>query len=252
VTFLQLYGDALDRELGTADRSQLFTLARRKAAINAAQLEWLKRTECFQRQISYTLTSSRQEYDLEAATNFGWIAEQGISIKIVSGSTTRYIEGDDLEVTTIARLNVEEPGWRAEAAGTPRKVYMRRTGGAVNLGLHPAPSISGSDTWYAIVQIVVVPADMSDDADEPFTCSGNTIASLRPWHRALPYYAAFDLEKFRKDAARQQANLQLWEVEVERFIGLEKPKGGRHVRFAKPYRQRVVSCLYPRRWDPRT
>jgi hypothetical protein len=45
--FVTLYGLELDRELGSADRTVLFTTARRKAAINAAQLEWVKRTECF-------------------------------------------------------------------------------------------------------------------------------------------------------------------------------------------------------------
>ena len=41
--------------------------------------------------------------------------------------------------------------------------------------------------------------DMSADADEPFTVSSNPIKSLRFHHRALVYYAAFDLEKLRKD-----------------------------------------------------
>src|SRR5262245_35922403 len=128
MTFLQLYGTELDRELASADRAKLFTLQRRKDAINAAQLEWNRRTECLQRQLApdLPLVDATQEYDLEAAAaDFGGIAKQGVSIKIVSGGVTRYIEGDDLEVTTVERLNVEEPGWRAVAARTPRKVYVR-------------------------------------------------------------------------------------------------------------------------------
>lgn len=251
MTFVQLYGVELDRELASSSTT-LFTTARRKAAINAAQLEWAKKTECFQRQISFTLIDARQEYDLEAATDFAGIAKQGVSIKIVSGSNTRYIEGDDLRLTSAERLSQEEPGWRAVDAGTPRWGYLRRTGGTVNLGLHPAPSISGSDVWSAVVQIVMVPTDMSADTDEPFTCSGNPIRSLRPFHRALVHYAAYDLEKFRKDTARGLAQFQLFNGLVEEFLAGEKPKGGQVVRMARNYRPTRSPLVPARRWDPRT
>jgi hypothetical protein len=251
MTFDQLYGTELDRELATADTTQRFTVARRKAAINAAQLEWVKRTECFTRQTSVTLVDGTQEYDLEATiTDFAWIAKQGVSIKIVSGTQTRYIEGNDLEVVSVERLNVEEPGWRAVTASTPRKVYVRRDGGTVNLGFHPAPDISGSDVWTALVPYVVVPTDMSADADEPFTVSGNPLKSMRPWHRALVHFAAYDLEKLRKDQARGGAQLQLFELEVAKFTGAEKPKGGGRVRLATDYRQQARAGV-ARRLDPR-
>ncbi len=252
MTFDQLYGIELDRELGSADRTQLFTTVRRKAAINAAQLEWVKRTECLQKQTTVTLVTSTQEYDLESTiTDFGWIADQGPSIKIVSGSTTRYIEGDDLALTSVGRLNIEEPGWRAVSAGTPTTYYTRRDGGTVNLGLHPKPSIPATETWTVLLPYVLVPADLSADADEPFTVSSNPIKSLRPWHRALVHFAAFDLEKLRKDTGREQAQLQLFEAEVNRFLELEKPASGGVIRMARVYRRPSVS-LYPRRWDPRT
>jgi len=248
MTFDQLYGNELDRELGSADRTQLFTTVRRKAAINAAQQEWVTRTECLQRQISYTLIDDRQEYDLEAASDFGWIAKQGVSIKIVSESTTRYIEGDDLTETSVERLNTDVPGWRAQSASTPMFRYLRRTGGSVNLGFHPRPSIAGSDVWTAIVQIVMVPTDMSADTDEPFTCNLNPIRSLRPWHRGLVHFAAYDLEKFRKDVARSAAQLQLWEGEVQKYLAIQKPKQGQRVRFVRDYRRPRRSAF---RSDPR-
>ena len=249
--FSQLYGTELDRELATTDRTQRFTTVRRKEAINAAQLQWVKDTECFTRQASVSLSDGVQEYDLEASiTDFAWIAKEGVSVKIVSGSNTRYIEGKDLEVTTPARLDVEEPNWRAVSAATPQKRYQRRDGGAVYLGLHPKPSITGTDTWTALVRYVVVPDDMSADADEPFTVSSNPIKSMRPWHRALVYYAAFDLEKLRKDTAREQAMFQLYQAEVSKFLGLEKPKGGERVQFAATYRRRFSEPQ--RRFDPRS
>lgn len=248
--FSQLYGVELDRELGSSS-TVLFTTLARKAAINAAQLEWVKRTECLQLQASLAIVDGTQEYDLEAAaTDFLWIAKQGVSIKIVSGSNTRYIEGDDLEVTSVERLNVEEPGWRAVSAGTPTKVYLRRVGGTVLLGFHPAPDISGSDTWTALVPYVVMPTDLSADADVPFTLSANALSSMRPWHRALVHYAAYDLEKLRKDQQRSAAQLQLFELEVAKFTSVEKPKGGQHVRLATDYRRRAVFGSSTR-MDPR-
>jgi hypothetical protein len=147
--FSTLYGIELDRELGTADRDQRFTTARRKAAINAGQLEFVKRTECLQRQASVTLVDATQEVDLEASvTDFGWIAKQGISIAITSGTTTRYLEGDDLEVTSVANLNVEEPGWRAEvrarrARSTSAAKAARSTSGCIP-SRRSRPGIPGS------------------------------------------------------------------------------------------------------------
>lgn len=248
--FLALYGTELDRELGSADRTQLFTTARRKAAINFAQLAWNKRTEVFVRDTTVTIADGTQEYDLEATiTDFAMLSKQGVSIKIVSGSTTRYIEGNNLTVTSVERLNVEEPGWRAVSAGTPRKVYLRRNGGTLNLGFHPAPDITGTDVWTAIVPYVAIPADMSADSDEPFTASGNLMTAQRFWHRALVYHAAADLEQFRLDAHGKLAtHLQRFELEVMQFSAAEKPKGGQAVRFVRNYRGRDTG----RRQDPRT
>src|SRR5947207_452929 len=154
MTFDVLYGIELDRELVTADRDQRFTTVRRKAAINAGQLEFVKRTECFTRQTTVTIADATQEYDLEA--------------------------------TIAALASLSKP-----------------------------------------------------------------VKSMRPCHRALVYFAAFDLEKFRKDVSRQQSALQLFELEVQKYLGAMKPKNGSHVRFAKNYRAMQGSSMTPRRYDPR-
>lgn len=235
MTFLQLYGVELDRELGS-NSTTLFTTARRKAAINAAQLEFVRSTECLQRQVSVTLSDDTQEYDLDTSiTDFGWIAKQGLSIKIVDGTTTTYIEGNDLTETSVERLNVEEQGWRAVTASRPTKYYLRRDGGAIYLGFHPKPSID-TETWTVIVPVVVIPADMSADDDLPFTVSANAVSALRMYHRALAYFGAADLEQFRKDLNRQAIQLKKFDGEVARYIGDQRPKGGQMVRFAKDYR----------------
>ena len=143
MTFLELYGTELDRELGTTDRTQRFTTARRKAAINAGQLEFVRRTECLTREVSITLSDGVAEYDLEtSATDFGWISKQGLSVSIDNGSTVRYLEGDDLQFTTIESLNALEPGWRGWPDGDPTYYYLRTDGGSRYLGFAAAPSIS--------------------------------------------------------------------------------------------------------------
>ena len=248
--FQTLYGTELDRELASTDTTVRFTTARRKAAINAAQLEFAKRTQCFTRQTTVSLSDGTQEYNLEATiTDFGGISAQGVSIRITdSNANVRYIEGDDLIETTVERLNVEEAGWRADSAGTPRYVYLRRDGGAVQLGFHPAPDVPSGDTWVAIVPYWAIPADMSATTDEPFTISANPIKSLRPFHRGLVHYAAHDLEKLRKDLDAQAKQLALFEGYVEEYRREQVPKRGSRVRLARDYRR--VSG-FPRRYNHR-
>lgn len=248
--FSELYGAELTRELGSADVSQLFTTARRKAAINAGQLKFVERTECLKKNTTIPIVDGTQEYDIEATvSDFGFLHSDGPSIKITSGSNVRYIQGDDLEETSIARLNVEQPGWRAYSPGTPTAYYLDSDGGALNLGFVPAPDISGSDTWLVMLPYVAIPADMSADADEPFTVSSNPMKRLRFWHRAPVHYAAYDLEKFRKDVARGAAQLQLFELEIQSYIAAMKPKQGSAIRLAVNYRSGArgrVSRLDPR------
>lgn len=249
MTFLQLYGVELDRELGS-NKTDLFTNVRRKAAINAAQREFVKRTECLQRQLSIALVSGTREYDIEAAAaDFAFIAKEGVSIEITEGSTVRYIEGDDLEETSVQRLNTEEPGWRATTASTPQWRYIRRDGGRVYLGLTPAPSFT-TGTWVALVPIVLIPTDMVDDADVPFTYSGNALGSLAFYHRALAYFGASDLEEFRKDTQRQGLQLQKWEAEILKYEAEQKPKRTPPIRLTRNYRRRISGSRIARVVDP--
>lgn len=251
MTFLQLYGTELDRELASSS-TQLFTTARRQAAVNWAQLEFTKQTECFKRNTTISLVSGTQEYDLEATvSDFGFIAKQGISIRITPASgSVRYLQGEDLTPMTVERLNYERPNWRAEAAGTPDSYYVDPDGGALNLGLVPKPSITAGDTWVLLLPYVAIPADMSGDADEPFSIASNPVKALRFFHRALVHGAAYDLEKFRKDVPRSATQKQLFEQEVSSYFATMKPKGGQHVRIATNYRAHQTGML-PRRFDPR-
>ncbi len=246
-TFLQLYGIELDRELASASTA-LFTVARRKAAINWAQLEFVKQTECLKRNTTIPLVDETSEYDIEATvTDFGFLAKAGPSIRItpVSGSV-RYIQGDDLEYTSVERLNIQRPGWRAEPAGTPDSYYLDPDGGAMNLGLVPAPAITAGDTWVLMLPYIIIPNTLVDDADEPFTVGANSIRSLRFFHRALVHGAAYDLEKFRKDTARQAAQFQLFQLYIAQYATARKPKGGQQIRLATHYRGRGFVRSNPR------
>lgn len=246
--FLTLYGTELDRELGSADRTALFTTQRRKDAINAAQLEWMERTQCTARQIRLALTDAVGEYDLDSlSSDVVTLSAQGVTIEIVPATgATRYLEGDDLRVLSVEALDQEVPGWRSVSAGTPTVQYTRTDGGRWYLGLHPKPSIPAGATWTALIGVVVIPTTLTADTDEPFTITGNPLRRLRPYHRALVHFAAYDLEKLRKDPARGGVQLQLFADYVTRYGAALRPKGGQVVRFVRNYRHGA-----PRRLDPR-
>ena len=55
MTFVELYADALDRELASADRNALFTVVRRKYAVNEAQREFTRLTDCYLKEVTIPL-----------------------------------------------------------------------------------------------------------------------------------------------------------------------------------------------------
>jgi hypothetical protein len=244
--FSTLYGSALDIELASADTTKLFTTAKRKLAVNNAQREFVKLTECLQRQGTIAIVSGTAEYDLEASLSaFTWLAKQGVEIKILEadGITYRYISGDDLPIRTIEYLNRTMPGWRSSSAGTPMAQYQRDDGGAVYLGFVPAPSVGTSETWTITVPYIALPTDMSLDDDVPFTVSANPKASLWPWHQALVHYAASQLEKLRKELQRSDLQSKIFAGYVADYLQRQRPKGGQQVTYTREYRQEARRSL---------
>lgn len=238
-TFVELYGDLLDRELGSADRAQLFTTARRQAAINEAQREWVRLTESFTREVVFTLADAVGEYDLEARAEAFWaVAKPGVELTITDAAgDTRSVAGDDLPRRDIVWLNREETGWRDASPGTPTAWYLRDDGGRTLLGLSPAPDIGAGELWTVRVPYVAQPADLSADTDEPFTVHGNASARLRPYHKALGHYAAAQLELLRRDSAAHDLQLQRFSGYVTQYLQAQRPRGGTHVVFARDYRR---------------
>jgi hypothetical protein len=245
MTFLELYGAKLDRELGSADTTLLFTTARRKAAINDAQQEWVRLTESFTREASVALVDGTAEYDLEAvvtAADYQWLCEQGLEVNIVDASgNTRTLAGDELPRRTIAWLNRYDPSWRSAAAATPLAHYIREDGGTVTVGLYPAPSIGAGATWTLRVPYVARPADLTLDADVPFSVAGNAKAALYAWHQALVHYAAGLLERLRKDRVASDAQMQLFGAFVTDYLQRHRARAPQHITFQRSYREKGSS-----------
>lgn len=250
MTFLQLWDDALDIELATDDTTQLFTTARRKKAINDAVEAFVRMTDCFRRIGSIPIVDETGTYDLEATlTDFIRLYGEP-SVKIVDGSTTRWIQGKDLPRRDVEELDVEEPGWRAADAGTPASWYLEQDGGQTLLGLHPAPDFDG-DTATIRVPYVAKPADMTQVADEPFTLSANVLIQLRPYHQGLVHYAAAMLEPLRKNYSGAQRQMVLFNGYVAMYLEDERSNGPDQIGLARNYfgeSIRTALPVDPRRW----
>lgn len=248
-TFGDLYGTLLDRELGSADRTDLFTTARRKAAVNEAQKEFVRLTECLTSQGTISIVDGTAEYDIEATlTSFLWIAKDGVEIKNVGTSRTVWYAGDDLVRCDIPQLNREEPGWRSASAGTPTKYYIRDDGGKTYLGFYPAPDVGAGETWTAYVTYVVNPTDMSLDADEPFTVSSDVKITLRPWHQALVHFAASKMEALRRHFTLEDRQRQLFAAYVADYFQHQRRKGPQRVQYLRNYRGELRSSRPPDPW----
>lgn len=256
VTFLQLYGELLHRELGSEDTTALFTTARRKQAVNDAQLEFAKQTECFTKSVLVTMVDDTREYDLEAIAADDFIAPARDGFEYVytdaAGNLT-YLTGDDFPRTDIYRLGLEEPGWhQIEATTLPSSYYLREEGGKVYLGLVPAPDVTAPATATVAVRYLAIPPDMVSDSDEPFslTAGSDPKRSLRPWHQALVHYAAALLEPLRKNFPAEQRQRALFASIVADYLQRHRPRNGTRITMAHNYR-RAARAFFQDRGDPR-
>lgn len=241
--FSDLYGRYLDVELGSADRTSLFTTARRQDAVNRAQQEFAKQTECFTKSVSIALSNGTREYDLETlitADDFVLIAQDGAEYVFTdaSGNVT-YRSGDDFPRLDLDVLNREQAGWRlTSGASFPQSYYLREEGGTVFLGFSEPPLIGAGESASMTLPYLATPPDMNADTDEPFSDSAGTNPkrSLRPWHQALVHYAAALLEPLRKNYAGEQRQRGLFAAIIADYLQRHGKKGGSRVTFAHDYR----------------
>lgn len=257
MTFSQLYGTKLDRELGSSDRTQRFSTALRKEYVNEGQRVFNEHTSCFVKRASIALVDSQAEYDVEStgvitAGDYLWPSKTTASLKRYDGSGTdpsdySYIEGDGLPFKAEEELNHTRPNWRAESPGTPECWTMRDDGGSQYVVLVPPPDVPAAETWTLLWPYVALPPDMSADGDQPYSVSSNPRTTLIPYHEGILYYATAQCEKLRKDVEREDRAMKKFAGVVLKFQADSQPKRGSQIRLAVNYRARL---RMPRPPDP--
>lgn len=258
--FSSLYGNRLDRELGSADSTQLFTSARRQSAVNEGQEEFARLTNCLERRSSITITGGTAEYNLNSTTivpggDFYEWAPRGVEFRYTDASSnTQVLAGEDLPRRDPLWLDRYEPGWQVSTVASsiqqmPSVWYERMDGGARYLGFWPVPSTGSSASAEAFVTYQARPAAMTSDTNEPFTVNSSVRFDLRPYHQALVHYAAYQLEKLRRDDQASDRQLQRFLGYVAQWQQAMRRKGGQALTFARSYfktsRTEIVT-------DPRT
>lgn len=157
-----------------------------------------------------------------------------------SGSTksTSFSAGNEVfPRREIPWLNQYHDGWRGSTGGTPEGFYFRADGGQMFLGLTPPPRITSSQTGKVIFPYIAKPSSMSSDTDVPFTLGSTYRTDLEPYHQASVHYAAYQLEKLRRDMEASQAQLQQFLGFVERYKRNTEPMGPQQVRLGRNYFQ---------------
>lgn len=250
--FSVLYGDRLDRELGSADRTERFTTQRRKDAVNEGQDEFIRLTGAFTEDAEWTMADQDQEFNL--ATLFPGdkflrlhTRQPYISMSDLNASVT-YIQGKDFPRKDIETLDREEPGWRQASAGRPQCWYVREDVNAIYIGIYPKADIPTGHTWTLNVPAVVYATALSGDSNVPF--EGKNV--LRVYHQALVHYAAAQLEKLRRNYTVSAAQLDAFLAYVNEYNGdKNKTQSGDRVEFGHNYFGSTHSGMGTYAPDPR-
>jgi hypothetical protein len=259
MTFEELFGEALDHELGSADRSERFTLVRRKRAVNLAQREFARLTDCFQREAQVDLVHDISEYDLESVINDDAFmrftdAQPWLNVSEIPG-IVRTLTGNEFPRVDIPLLDREQPGWRGVGLSQPTSWYLREDGGRMLFGVVPTPRIVAPATWTALIPYSAYPADMLLNTDQPYSTTssgGNSKLVLRVYHQALVHHAASTLEKLRRNYPQMNFQTQMFRDMVADYLARRQPTGGTRVSMARNYfreaqRQRIGLAADPRR-----
>ncbi len=260
--FSSLYGSYLDEELGTDDDQQLFTTARRKAAINRGAKEFARLTKCLTRQSTVIITGGVSEYNLNstlviAAGDFMEFSKEQVQFRYTDASSNvTVIAGDDLPRRDVPWLNRYEPGWQISTTAStvmqlPTVYYERIDGGARYLGFFPKPSTGLGESAKAVVPYVAQAGTMVNDTSAPFTMDGLVREDLEPYHQAIVHYAASRLEKLRRDYEASAAQLQQFGALVAQYFQDTRRKGGNALTFGRAYFNRRNAAT-DRPQDPRT
>lgn len=226
MTFRDLYGDALDTELGSADRTQLFTVERRQAAIQAAQREFVHQTECTLGHVTLPVTSGDPIVSLDTVPGWLGLSRREVALRrthTLTGRTTT-LTGPSFVQRAEEWADQHEPGWRDAPPGVPQAWWLEVQNGRTSLRLMPAPAVPPTETWNVLVPYVRDPDPLVADHQEPFQVGGQPVAMLRPYHYALAHYGASVLERLRRDLVAAQQQMLAFSGYVAKYLRLE----GRH------------------------
>jgi hypothetical protein len=242
VTFAELYGEALDHELGSYDQSELFTVLRRKRATNRAQREFARLTSCFVIELVQPLTTGVGRYDLDALSLDTFVNFMARPLRlrkttVASGAVTE----DRLTRHDEAWLDVHRPGWaNSPQRGTPDVWALAAANGVNEIALSPQPDVLAAETWDLVVPVLLNPPDMVSDDDRPFSWQGNPQMALEPYHWGIAHYAAALLERLRKDREAVESQLTLFGAYVQDYKATRRPRGGDlRVRYVRDYQRRT-------------
>lgn len=227
--FSDLWGNALDHELGSADQTQLFTTARRKAAINRAQKEFGRLAKIsLAREVVIPVVAGTAQYDLDAASGnrFVMFGRPPLRLRhITTATTVRQVES--LIVRSTAYLDEVAPGWRdTTSTGAPQWIAHDPVNGVNQLRFSPIPSIPANETWELVVPIQANAADMTNDTDVPF----DGRPDIEPYHWGLAHFAAAMLERLRKDPEAEQVQVQKFGAYLEDWNAKSTRPPGAHKR----------------------
>lgn len=262
-TFAELWGPRLDRELGSADQTQLFTQERRMAAINEGAGEFCRLTDALMLELRMGLVTGQPVY-----------AAPQLTIAPDRAQLTRWLDPFVIEQTitgqrqvleppfftrrSTAEMNRYQPGWRTVPNGTPQHYIIQRglAGFPLNpplvppigdtvIILNPPPAIRAGDTWTLVTRAGVLPQPLIDPADIPFTViaeiDGETRTSPPPpelayYGQALVHWAAYQLEKLRRNYNISNGQLQLFQSYVQEYLNQQYDQTGEdHVSYHHDY-----------------
>ena len=237
--FLDLYGELLDVEIGTTDRTMRFKTDRRKSAINRAMQHFNRLTNCYEIVGNITLVDTGRVYDL--STVFGNFLRLSphhlpdIQFLAANGTYTGVAGPRDFPRRSADWLDANEPGWRNAGplgSGTPSSWFIHETNGSMYFALNPPPSIPVGDTWTLHVPYIADPDVMTLDSDTPFSTSGHEKISLRTYHQALVHKAAADMESLRRNYLAARRQNELYAGFVDEYLIAHRPAGPQHVQVA--------------------
>lgn len=238
MTLDELDGEALTIELGADDAAALFTTAQRIAALNLAQAEFARETQCLGFAVLWPVTTWFYDLDAIFGDRTGYLTPTVLWLRTQVLATG--VERDTrLEVRAPLWFDRHVPGWRVRAIpdspGTPQVwTFFGQSAGSAGgvILIWPPPAVPSTESWSLLVQCAVQPLPMTVGDHEPFRNSVTDTAAaawLRPYHWALAHRAAAELEYLRKDVVAIQRQLAQYQGYTQQITVAQRHRGGRQI-----------------------